>query len=560
MTNPRPNPPASVQSDDVHSTFENNSPWTDAFCGGGDYSTFFETFDDFILPVSSPTLQPSVEESRAGTSDRLFEASRFELNSQGGTLGLSPADCRLSFPDLRDEGAEVYPDKLFSTTASPLNHILTTLRGGNPTNTNTLLADFYFQHIAPLLCCSKDIPNPFHGHVKQNWTRSSGISIAYAIQSMSLACLARSMPSLHRAARALRDQCLDAIKGESDADSRTEILLNRAFASVLLGSSAGWFQPRDSMIDWFRQFKELLGSLQEQVPFDPSRNLRQHTIFLRGVATYWGMFLSFMTSFPQDEIALYSANQLAPQTVYMDDQSQLHPWTGISEEVCELLRRTGLLIRASRERASVSFRDHNSEEVDGGLDTAQELERSLNNISFQMPDTCEWQRQLYRLAEAYRLTALLQLYRAFPDLLRKDLPSPVNGGTRAVEGLIMETSVKMATQILSIILAIPPDLHALRFQLVPLVAASSELGISPDHEDSERGGSAYNSLAAKITLAQARTIVRYRLDGMQRVFPGDRMSQMTSLIQEVWKRLDYDTAKKRPYWVDVAIENDWDLM
>lgn len=532
-----------------------------------DGSNFVSALDDFCFDLAETTLPSSNDngDQCISTFETLWDAGF--MASQTPENG--PLTSHGSSQMVRQRPSSECPKLIPSVMEVPL------LPGGNsisdyfdttpPRNISdgtTILVDFYFRHIAPLFCCSRDIPNPFDSGVKHCWTESSGNSVAYAIQSMSLACLARCMPGLHRAAWHLREQSLAATEKKTNTNNHSYDM-NTAFTLILMGTSAGWFQPRDSnhsMASLFARYVSLVSCTDVEVPgLSNSQMVSQEGLFLKGILTYWGMFLGFMSSAKQGQSSQSCLVDQPPPNGLVVELDQLHPWTGISQDVCELLRRTGLLIRANRERILRPFGKSGLAEQRADFKIALDLEKRFTSMVFPGVSTCEWQQRLYRLAEAYRLTGLLQLYRSFPEFLSAN-ETPGRHGEHDSEPAIHFVPVEIASQILKSLLNLPSDLHTLRFQLIPLVAASTELGPNPKQARATGNVDEQLDLRDKIRISRARTLVMYQLESMQRVFPGDRMHQVTRLVREVWKRLDYENTGKRPFWIDVAIENDWDTI
>lgn len=435
------------------------------------------------------------------------------------------------------------------------------------TDNSTALMDFYFGRLAPLFCCYGDSCNPFRTEVGRLWTLSGAKALALAIQSMSMACLADLTPRLHPSASRLRRQALTALRDELQTD-----MFNTPFvyALILLGASSGWFKPKDSMEGIFQQYKlkmdNFYGDPLNYVGGPNTLDTAQMQLFV-GLLVYWDMYLSFMsteTSSQDSSHLLYGIFQ----TESSQNSQPLNPWTGISTEIIVLTTLVGKLVRRVRGRQYQRFALDMEDLVEDvlELERAYDLQRRLLSVSTKadaptytagLRDEDASVKELTQLGEAYRLTALLQLYRVFPQLDANNVAQlPIISQRDSVTtARSAEKLENMAMSIVEVILKIPISSKSLRFQLVPLVAAACELSAGSPHADFD--AAALSDSLAVIRIAKLRLNVRNRFEAMHEVFPGNRMQNVLKLVKEMWHRLDNNAGDERAYWVDVAIENDW---
>lgn len=443
--------------------------------------------------------------------------------------------------------------------------------GKGLTDNATSLVEFYFHKVAPMFCCYENTMNPFQTNIGHLWTTAAATSLTLTIQSMSLACLAEVTPQLHPWASKLRRQAVSQLKQGIEAGESGNAAV---YTVLLLGASAGWYRPKESMEGMFQRYKASVYSL-----FDPSTDRTpptsampsQKQLFF-GFLIYWDMYLSFMsssTSNPEQSNEFCGVfNSRQPP-----EFEQPHPWTGVSTDIFVLTTCVGKLVRRVREQV---YRNSQWAWGKGQVGAAEVglayyLEQQLLALEIQpitlkkrclSPQDSQLYNDLIQLAEAYRAAALLQLYRVFEQLEYHNIDRYL--ATQPQSVLYRDSSRDerfqwMAVTIAENILAMPSDSSSLRFQLIPLMAAASELRMTSP----EMSGVALESLDlsrfSDIRSAQIRREVRNRMILMQKVFPGNRMQQILHLVIETWRRLDDEKAEERAYWIDVSIEYDLNL-
>jgi hypothetical protein len=112
------------------------------------------------------------------------------------------------------------------------------------------------------------------------------------------------------------------------------------FSIILLGASADWMQPRDSMLDIFQK----VASLYNNNLASPNKQT-----FGRGIMTYWFMFLTYMSSNRPEFAHLASSSYHAILMHRIESAiapgSYIHPWTGTSADLIDCMTLVGELIR-----------------------------------------------------------------------------------------------------------------------------------------------------------------------------------------------------------------------
>jgi Mg2+/Co2+ transporter CorC len=147
--------------------------------------------------------------------------------------------------------------------------------------------------------------------------------------------------------------------------------------------------------------------------------------------------------------------------------------------------------------------------------------------------------QLGRLSELYQLAALMQLYRVFSDLAKRyeRFTYVTQIGFKLFQEDNLDRNLfSMAKHILDLAPQTYGDTVVLRFQLVPVVIAASELRL--DSVISHNNFSSYplgnwQDEDEVISLAKARRTAKDHLHSMHHVFPGDRISQVIDLVSSM---------------------------
>lgn len=186
-----------------------------------------------------------------------------------------------------------------------------------------------------------------------------------------------------------------------------------------------------------------------------------------------------------------------------------HPWTGVAREAQYLVQEVGRLVRHQRKKAHLHrfTTQAHIRQMQKPLSSAEKLETQLLALSHSAvnednvvnPDDREtplW--HLLTLAEVYRRTGLVQLYRVFPDLLygkaifddlRTTLvheaitcssPGGSDDVTEVPLALANDWLCRYTVATLELLRTIPIESGTRDFQPFLLVVLCSELRIEPD--------------------------------------------------------------------------------
>ncbi|KAJ5094729.1 Aflatoxin biosynthesis regulatory protein [Penicillium angulare] len=322
--------------------------------------------------------------------------------------GFSPSTIVRSYPPAGQRS----PRRDFMSISRPLN---------NPSWT---LIEYYFKEVAALFSSYDSQMNPFRTTVSRLW--GSSLAMCRTMQSMAAATLVNDFPQFGPMGRKMRDEAVDIITREAVMDDKSLLAL------LMLGQTASWHDPNDLGISFFNLLRKQMnsissGSVPNGIAFNKgaSNNYR----FFEEALIYWEMLLSF--------VADNDTMVLSDDTSYMSESLVLqrvpHPWTGIARDTQFTVHEVGRLVR--RERKRICSRRFTSQDDIARAQIAMEKARELEDrlLSLAHPTEAEivspgddetpvW--HLLTMAEVYRCTGLMQLYRVFPDLLRTRLPNP----------------------------------------------------------------------------------------------------------------------------------------
>ncbi|KAJ6088617.1 Aflatoxin biosynthesis regulatory protein [Penicillium sp. IBT 16267x] len=380
------------------------------------------------LCPSSPALMSASSFSQAQNSpydfassgDMAADVSQFlfligppkDDTSNGGNLcrDFSPSTIVRSYPPVsqRSNSRECMP------ISRPLN---------NPSWT---LIEYYFKEVAALFSSYDSQMNPFRTTVSRLW--GSSLAMCRTMQSMAAATLVKDFPQFGPIGRKMRDEAISIITLEPAMDDKSLLAL------LMLGQTASWHDPKDLGISFFNLLRKHLnsisnGSSTESIGFSESRSNNYR--FFEEALIYWEMLLSFVAD---NDSAMFSDESCASsfhESLVL--QRVPHPWTGIARDAQFTVHEVGRLIR--RERIRIRTRTFTSHDditrAQMAIEKARQLEERLLNLAHlteaEIVSTGDDETPIWHLltvAEVYRCTGLIQLYRVFPDLLRDHLPTP----------------------------------------------------------------------------------------------------------------------------------------
>ncbi|PKY02116.1 hypothetical protein P168DRAFT_292221 [Aspergillus campestris IBT 28561] len=499
--------------------------------------------------------------------------------------GFSPSNIVRKYPP---SSPRPPPLRDFTSIPQPLN---------NPSWT---LIEYYFKEVAALFSTYDSQMNPFRTTVSRLW--GSSLAMCKTMQSMAAATLVNDFPHFGPLGRQMRNEAVDVITKEPSLDDKSLLAL------LMLGQTASWHDSTDLGISFFNLLRDHLDS-KPSVTRDPGRS-NNHQFFEEALV-YWEMLLSFVA----DDATVRSGPSTAGTGESLVLQRVPHPWTGIARDTQSTMQEVGRLVRRERKRIRARrFTSHGEvTQARRALEKARELEERL--LGFAHPAEAEivspgddetpvW--HLLTMAEVYRCTGLMQLYRAFPDLLQRRLPrSPPSSSSVPFPDPFLSVDVdtdpatawfcdpshlptpegtnpanppptdepppdasyhdtwltEFALTTLSRLKTIPLESRTRCLQPFLLVAASSELRLPRSDDPSvdaphgcDEHGPSISSHA--IEVSRTRRFVLGRLTSFLHVLPPKPIQVCLQLVEEVWRRMD--AGEVEAYWMDVMIEKGWE--
>lgn len=349
----------------------------------------------------------------ATTGDTAAELSRFlsligpmnEEENPSVYRDFSPSAIVRSYPAT----SQRTPPRDYISISRPLN---------NPSWT---LIEYYFKEVAALFSSYDSQMNPFRTTVSRLW--GSSLAMCRTMQSMAAATLVNDFPQFGPMGRKMREEAVDIITREAVMDDKALLAL------LMLGQTASWHDPKDLGISFFNLLRKQLNSITSSTGanFAFTKNCGNNYRFFEEALVYWEMLLSFVAD--NDNMAFSDPHD--PSTgESLVLQRVPHPWTGIARDTQFTVHQVGRLVR--RERKRIRSRQFTSQDdimrAQAAIEKARELEERLLGLAHPTEaeivspgddDTPVW--HLLTMAEVYRCTGLMQLYRVFPDLLRNRL-------------------------------------------------------------------------------------------------------------------------------------------
>lgn len=309
-----------------------------------------------------------------------------------------------------------------SRRSTPRNFMTMSRSLNNPSWT---LIEYYFKEVAALFSSYDSQMNPFRTTVSRLW--GSSLAMCRTMQSMAAATLVNEFPHFGPMGRKMRDEAVDIITRDTVIDDKSLLAL------LMLGQTASWHDPSDLGISFFNLLRKQLNTIassSNSPEFGFAKTDSNNYRFFEEALIYWEMLLSFVADSEKGLVSdtSQSASSMGESLVL---QRVPHPWTGIARDTQFTVQQVGQLIR--RERKRMRSRRFTSQDditrAQMAIEKAGELEERLLALAHPSEaeivspgddDTPVW--HLLTMAEAYRCTGLMQLYRVFPDLLQRRLP------------------------------------------------------------------------------------------------------------------------------------------
>lgn len=440
----------------------------------------------------------------------------------------------------------------------------------------SILVQHYFKDVCVLFSSFDSILNPYRTTIGRIFHDSA--SIYYAIQSMAAAHLANTFPNMTAVGVEMQRKACECLQSELPLVQSGQKNGTSTFLSIiLLGITTSWHESSALGEEFLTTARSLI--LPKLLSSSGREEVQRETQFFEESLIYWEMLMGWVT---QDSISFTgtgSRNRVitaktAPAGRNRDGKFVPHPWTGIAPTIQFLFAEVGRLVR--RERLL---------DMSGAVDWKRRQDAILNAASLeedllaaQYPvaddladpgDSRTTKRDFIVIAEAYRCTGLLELYRVFPSLLRKRLGNSTTAGkkftvsndiefsfpTPRFETRYEDTDTKLwlnslALHILSTLESLPSSSGTMCTQPILIVAAASELKFisSVDY---------FDVYANDAKVQHARDFALRRLEEYALRLPGKPIRKCIDMVTEVWRRLEKGHDGDDVFWIDVMVEKGW---
>ncbi|KIW40703.1 uncharacterized protein PV06_07880 [Exophiala oligosperma] len=384
-------------------------------------------------------------------------------------------------------------------------------------------------------------------------------------------------------------------------------------AIIMYGLSINWDGSDSPSIFHYNAAVQLYLQTYRHDTLEP--RVEDHHAFLLHSLAYWRMGLAFVTDTTKE--TLLASPVLEPgneDDTYSKIPAKRYPHilAGVSPEAQKLLGQVGSLIYSQRVRSrEMSFTSMARLQNDlEAVQKAQALEQDA--LSLALPEVGEFAdtedpdtpiQDLINTAEVYRLSALVLLYRAFPDLLNVRLGARGDGfdachsttttnrrllwvtslslhaldilsrngqrsGTRSVEQILLvilagelrrDTCVngsRITEERLSLVDSGSPTADADDSTLSPTTSSAF------DHFEGVHGLTKPRHSPEDVTpsssITQARATVLKRLRAIREILPYKSIELVEELVLKTWQISDDEN--REVFWMDVMIDNGWKFL
>ena len=430
------------------------------------------------------------------------------------------------------------------------------------------LVKHYFSEVCALYSCFDSHLNPFRTLVADHWTSSATIYVA--IQSMAIAHLANDYRYMAPLGLAKRSQSWKSLQADLQLYRSGKIRLERVLLSLLLlGLSSAWHQPANLGLQYLFIARTLMQGYFRCSVNDESSMSPANGKFFQDALLYWEMLHSFVDPVPMASFPGYGMGMPAPTVPSEEAPIFPHPWTGVSAEVHFAVAEIGRILRRRQRRSAMKHHVHRrgsvrTDECDEPW--AASLERFLHSIQIPSPnavidyaDEDTPKSDLVNCANAHRCIGLLELYRAFPQLLESkfstherfpatangelDVPTDHSSYTNAHDSRLCALAISTLQTIQDISIASA----SCRLQPLILVSCASHLRL-PDV--------AFTPMDERQDeVIETRSFVEARMLALACKYPQRQLLQMLDIIKEAWQRLD--NGNESAHWLDVVHEKGW---
>lgn len=447
---------------------------------------------------------------------------------------------------------------------------------------SSVLVEYYFKEVCGMMSCYDSQLNPYRTTISDIWSRSP--SLYYVTQSMAAACLSEVSPKFTSIGRRLRDQAGSCLSKEIQ---QSQIETSSLLALVMLGMSRCWHSPGDVGQSEFELLAKIVSSSKSGQSGIALADEEMRQFFYNSLV-YWQVLLAFVVDRGSNIQDITQPKPIQPDCLEVHAPHIPHPQTGVGVEVEMLVGKVGSLVRRERRRIqSRRFASRNDiDQAQKAILEAEQLQVQLCAIQLPLENTIVNSGDdmtpgdhLVRIAEAYRCTGLLQLYRNFPDLLlpSASLYDPTQEFTTlsSTPGASLAdftprqsaSLIYLALHILDLVESVPVTSTSRSIQPFLLVSICSELAL--DRASCSVAGAQrlpvaslalsqrLNTPLTEIDILRARRSIISRLSSFENTLAAKPIQQMLKLVKETWAWMENN---EDVYWMDVMMAKGYEVL
>ncbi|CVL09582.1 hypothetical protein FPRO06_10325 [Fusarium proliferatum] len=448
---------------------------------------------------------------------------------------------------------------------------------------SSVLVEYYFKEVCGMMSCYDSSMNPYRTTISNMWSGSQ--SLYYITQSMAAACLSEVSPNFTPVGRQLRDQAMICLSREAKI---SQLETSSLLALVMLGMSLSWHDPGSLGQMQFEVLSRMVQSAEARGDALAIADKKKEFFFYNSLV-YWKMLLSFVTDVDSSTRHV-QPQPVPPECLDLQEPRMPHPQTGIGIEVQELVAKVGSLVRKERKRIR-SRRFVSQEDIQRAQEAmiaSEQLHSELcairlptENDIVDAGDDMTPANHLVSIAEAYRCTGLLQLYRNFPDLLGPYIQSgspnnqafqsgsPDAASSYPDDRTLADTWLTcLALHVLDLVKDIPTTSRSRSIQPLLFVSICSEMSLNRSYcgisnlqqppVASIATSTRFRVPLAGLDVLQARKTIISRLSAFENILAAKPIRQMLTLVKKTWSCMDEE--KQDVYWMDVMMENGYETL
>ncbi|KAK7422675.1 hypothetical protein QQX98_001463 [Neonectria punicea] len=433
------------------------------------------------------------------------------------------------------------------------------------------------------------------------WSESEAVSAC--LQSMSASFLATRIPYMRQTSLTMMKTATKAIHNEL-AVARNVTYVNSIptgllFSLFCIGTTLCWIDAGQLGIPFLRAAKSMLDQVNQQQPDLCDEDYKLLNFFNKSWV-YCDMLLS-VVSYEDSQYGVGAIEEVheAPATPNVEPKRAddiPHPWTGISTTASALFTRAIRLCRSFRH--NVGKQAPTTDDIEMVLKQMEEapvIEEQLLQLEYDsevpLSETGDQHTpcvHLVKVAEAYRIAALLHLYQTFPDLVALRIPERSSASRRGPvpwEDWIVPLSLRL----IDILEQLPPESGSRMVQPLLCITASTGLRLdipagswssgnwgekAPASQEISIGAYQENCDIAEfmsqlsdvehtthppnmptqlsIDVGNARAFVLKRLNMLENTLPPKPIIMAKKLVQAIWVAYDNEMPGcNAVHWVDV---------